>query len=155
MNTREAAIRSRIMRSVGTRNTGPELAVRRALRAMRLGYRLHARDLPGTPDIVLRGRRVAIFVHGCFWHGHDCPKGRPPRSRPDYWLPKLETNAARDRTKIEQLESLGWRCEVIWQCEAKDSGALTNRLSRLFDAETIGPRRRPRSGASTAPNERE
>lgn len=94
---------------------------------------LHRKELPGRPDIVLPGRRKAIFVHGCFWHAHDCPKGQPPKSRPDYWPPKLEANVNRDRTKLEQLESLGWRALVVWRCETKDLEALAARLQAFVD----------------------
>jgi DNA mismatch endonuclease (patch repair protein) len=96
-------------------------------------FRLHRKDLPGKPDIVLPKFRKAIFVHGCFWHAHGCSKGQPPKSRPEYWLPKLELNAERDRTKKEQLESLGWRVLVVWQCETKDIEALTSRVRDFVD----------------------
>ena len=108
--------------------TKPELIVRRLLHSMGFRYRLHRRDLPGRPDIVFVSRRKAIFVHGCFWHGHDCPKGRLPKSRLDYWQPKLDETKNRDRIKQEQLQSLGWRVLVIWQCETVDTRALAPRL---------------------------
>ena len=136
MDTRSPEQRRRIMQAVGSENTGPELRVRRLLHAMGFRFRLHRKDLPGRPDIVLPRYRLAIFVHGCFWHGHDCPKGRPPRSRPDYWLPKLEANANRDRTKMEQLESLGWRVAVVWQCETTDLEALRACLQLIVDNPT-------------------
>ena len=91
-------------------------------------YRLHRNDLPGKPDIVFVGRRKAIFVHGCFWHLHGCSKGRLPKSRLDYWQPKLEGNVDRDRKEMERFESLGWRTLVIWQCELVDADALAARL---------------------------
>lgn len=127
-DTRTPEQRRRIMQSVKTENTGPELVVRRLLHGMGYRYRLHRRDLPGKPDIVFVSRHKAIFVHGCFWHGHDCPKGRLPKSRLDYWQPKLDKNMARDRTKIEQLASLGWSVLVIWQCETVDKEVLAVRL---------------------------
>ena len=108
VDTRTPEQRRRIMQSVKSENTGPELAVRRLLHGMGYRYRLHRRDLPGRPDIAFVSRRKAIFVHGCFWHGHGCSKGRLPKSRLDYWQPKVDKNRERDRTKEEQLKSLGW-----------------------------------------------
>ncbi|MEE1655690.1 very short patch repair endonuclease [Microvirga sp. CF3062] len=133
MDTRSPEQRRRIMQAVKSKDTVPEIRVRRLLHAMGYRFRLYRKDLPGRPDIVLPSRRKAIFVHGCFWHAHGCPKGRPPKSRADYWLPKLEQNAARDRTKIEQLESLGWNVLVVWQCETKDADALAVRLQAFVD----------------------
>ncbi len=121
------------MRSVASKNTRPELIVRRTLHAMGYRFRLHRKDLPGKPDIVLPKYRKVIFVHGCFWHAHGCSKGQPPKSRLDYWLPKLDQNVERDRTKKEHLESLGWRALVIWQCETKDTAALASRLQAFVD----------------------
>ena len=125
------------MQSVKSKDTGPELIVRRLLHAMGYRYRLHRRDLPGKPDIAFISRRKAIFVHGCFWHGHDCPKGRLPKSRLDYWRPKLDRNKARDRTKEEQLKSLGWSVLVIWQCETVDKETLALRLQDFVDSRKI------------------
>lgn len=119
------------MRRVRGRDTGPELAVRRALRAMGVGYRLGGWDLPGRPDVVMPGRRLAIFVHGCFWHGHHCPRGaRTPQSNADYWIAKIERNRARDVRVADHLRALGWRAEVIWECELKPD--LQARLARLI-----------------------
>lgn len=112
------------MQSVGTKDTGPEWAVRRWLHSRGYRYRLHPKTLPGRPDIVLPGRRLAIFVHGCFWHSHGCDKGRAPKSKLDYWGPKLEANRERDARKAAELEALGWRVLTIWQCETKDDDAL-------------------------------
>lgn len=133
MDTRTPDQRRRIMQAVKSKDTGPELAVRRLLHGMGYRFRLHRRDLPGTPDIVLPKYRKAIFVHGCFWHSHGCSKGQPPKSRRDYWLPKLEQNVERDRRKIEQLEREGWKVLVVWQCETKDIEALTARLQEFVD----------------------
>lgn len=121
------------MRAVKSKDTKPELAVRRLLYSLGYRYRLHPKGLPGRPDIAFLGRRKAIFVHGCFWHGHECAKGRSPKSRLEYWQPKLEQNATRDRTKMEQLESLGWQSLVIWQCEIEDSDDLRKRLRIFLD----------------------
>lgn len=136
-DTRTPEQRRRIMQSVKTENTGPELVVRRLLHGMGYRYRLHRKDLPGKPDIVFVSRRKAIFVHGCFWHGHDCPKGRLPKSRLDYWRPKLDKNMARDRTKKEQLRLLGWSVLVIWQCETVDKEALAARLQDFVHRQDV------------------
>ena len=130
--------RSEVMRRVKGRDPGPELKVRRLLTRLGARYRLHRADLPGRPDIVLPGRRLAIFVHGCFWHGHDCPRGaRVPEARRDYWTAKVAGNRARDARNLSALSGAGWRVETIWECELKagDLPALEGRLSRLL-AET-------------------
>lgn len=119
------------MSSVGTKNTGPELTLRRMLHRDGYRYRLHAKNLPGRPDIVFPNRRKAIFVHGCFWHGHDCSKGRPPKSRGDYWTPKLLANKARDARRIEELANLGWTSITVWQCQLADPEG-TLRLVKKF-----------------------
>jgi DNA mismatch endonuclease (patch repair protein) len=121
------------MQSVKTKDTGPERAVRRALFAAGYRYRLHRRDLPGSPDVVFPGRKKAIFVHGCFWHGHGCSKGRASKSRIDYWGPKLEANKARDARNLRDLEAQGWSVLVIWQCELADMEALLPRLIAFVD----------------------
>ena len=133
MDTRTPEQRRHIMQAVKGKNTMPELIVRRVLHGMGYRYRLHRRDLPGTPDIAFISRRKAIFVHGCFWHSHDCPKGRLPKSRLEYWQPKLKKNKERDRTKEDHLRSLGWRVLVIWQCEIVDLEALALRLQDFVD----------------------
>lgn len=125
--------RSAVMRRVKGRDTGPERTVRRLLTALGARYRLHRGDLPGKPDIVLPGRRLAIFVHGCFWHGHDCARGaRIPKQNRDYWLAKVARNRARDAASAAALSAAGWRVETIWECELKDEAALTDRLSGLL-----------------------
>ena len=107
------------MARVRSRHTSPELSLRRALHAAGLRYRLHGR-LPGSPDIVLSKARLAIFVHGCFWHSHPaCKRARTPSTRQDYWIPKLARNVERDRSSIAALEGLGWRVIVVWECETK------------------------------------
>jgi len=138
VDTRTPEQRRRIMQAVKGKDTKPEWIVRRLLYGMGYRYRLHRKGLPGRPDIAFVGRKKAIFVHGCFWHGHECQKGRLPKSRLDYWQPKLEKNVNRDRTKIEQLESLGWRSLTVWQCELGDLDALTARLRAFLD-ETENP----------------
>lgn len=106
-----------LMAKVRSKNTGPETAVRRAAHAAGFRFRLHRRDLPGTPDLVFPCFRAAMFVHGCFWHGHGFKKGRLPKSRQDYWVPKITANRARDAAKQAQLEAAGWRVLTTWECE--------------------------------------
>lgn len=132
-DTRSPEQRRRIMQSVGSKDTGPELTVRRLLYKLGYRYRLYRKDLPGKPDIVFSGRKKAIFVHGCFWHSHDCKKGKPPKSRLDYWLPKLDANIRRDKEKIEQLEALGWKVLVIWQCEIGEIEKLATKLRDFLE----------------------
>ncbi len=124
----EPGARRRLMQAVKGKDTGPEKAVRSLLHGMGYRFRLHRRDLPGTPDIVLPARRAAIFVHGCFWHGHGCNIGRLPKSKLDYWQPKIGSNRARDARKRNELEATGWHVMEIWQCELKDSETLAARL---------------------------
>lgn len=134
----DTAARSRVMRAVKGKDTRPEKAVRSLLHALGYRFRLHRRDLPGSPDIVLPGRQAAIFVHGCFWHGHDCARGdRPPRDNAEYWRRKRAGNVARDAKRQAELMALGWRVLVVWECEMRDAAALAGRL-RAFLGRT-GP----------------
>jgi DNA mismatch endonuclease (patch repair protein) len=122
--------RSAVMRRVKGRDTSPEVKVRKLLTAMGLRYRLHRRDLPGAPDIVLGPRKLAIFVHGCFWHGHDCVRGaRVPKQNRDYWTSKVGRNRARDERTQEALRAKGWTSLIIWECELKDQAALRRKLA--------------------------
>ena len=122
--------RSAVMRRVKGKDTSPELRVRRLLRRMGVGYRLHRADLPGKPDIAMPGRKLALFVHGCFWHGHDCARGaRTPKANRDYWQAKIGRNRARDAEHQRALESMGWRVLTLWECELKDEAAVERRLS--------------------------
>ncbi len=107
------------MRRIKGKNTRPEVLVRALLRELGYpGYRLHRQDLPSRPDVAFIGRRKAIFVHGCFWHGHDCRKGlRRPKSNADYWVPKIEHNRQRDTKALIELERLGWDVNIIWECD--------------------------------------
>jgi DNA mismatch endonuclease (patch repair protein) len=115
--------RSAVMRAVKSRDTSPELAVRRILRAAGIGYRLGGGGLPGRPDVVMQGRRVAVFVHGCFWHGHDCARGaRRPKANAAYWTAKIGRNRARDAVARVALEDVGWRVVTVWECEMKTAG---------------------------------
>tara|TARA_R110002072_G_scaffold302300_2_gene484640 strand:+ start:104 stop:508 length:405 start_codon:yes stop_codon:yes gene_type:complete len=133
MDTRTPEQRRRIMQSVKTQDTGPEMIVRRMLHSHGYRYRLHRKDLPGRPDIVFKGRRKAIFVNGCFWHGHGCSKGKLPKSKLNYWQPKIEQNMARDARKISELEANGWQVLVVWQCEIADSQALWRQLQEFVE----------------------
>ena len=137
MDTRTPEQRRRIMQAVKSKNTKPELVVRRLLHRMGYRYRLHRKDLPGRPDIALISRRKAIFIHGCFWHGHECRKGKLPKSRLDYWKPKLERNKERDREKSGALEAQGWAVLIIWQCEMIDLDALSLRLHGFIDSADL------------------
>jgi len=124
------------MQAVKSKDTKPEMRVRRLLHTMGYRYRLHRKNLPGKPDIVFPSRKKVIFVHGCFWHSHGCKIGQPPKSRTEYWQPKLAQNVQRDRTKEEHLRALGWDVLVIWQCETRVSDALAPKLiSFLEDRE--------------------
>jgi DNA mismatch endonuclease (patch repair protein) len=124
--------RRRLMQQVKGKDTLPEKTVRSLLHRMGYRFRLHRRDLPGTPDIVLPGWRVALFVHGCYWHGHGCRIGKLPKSRLDYWGPKIDANRARDRRKETALAAIGWRVEVVWQCELADQKQLASRLRAIL-----------------------
>lgn len=130
----DAAKRSAVMRRVKARDTTPERRVRKLLTGLGARYRLHRKDLPGSPDIVLPGRRLAVFVHGCFWHGHDCPRGaRVPKANRDYWLAKIGRNRTRDAVTTAALHAQGWRVETIWECDLKDEAALLERLRSFLN----------------------
>jgi DNA mismatch endonuclease, patch repair protein len=121
--------RSAVMRAVKSRNTAPELMLRNMLRSIRPGYRLHRADLPGKPDVVYGPSRLAIFMHGCFWHGHDCRRGaRAPKNNAAYWSAKIARNRQRDASHLEALAAQGWRALVVFECELKDRAALERRL---------------------------
>jgi DNA mismatch endonuclease (patch repair protein) len=122
--------RSSVMRQVKATGTTPERRVRKLLTGLGLRYRLHRKDLPGAPDIVLPGRRLAVFVHGCFWHGHDCARGaRVPKQNREYWTGKIGRNRARDERTRAELVSLGWTALVVWECELRDEAGLKQRLA--------------------------
>ena len=132
--TDDPIARSRTMRAVKDRNTTPELIVRRYLHSQGFRYRLHRRDLPGRPDIVFPGRRKAIFVHGCFWHGHACSRGaRAPKTNQDYWRAKIERNRERDKQHRAALERLGWSSIVIWECELRNAQQAFAQLEKFLD----------------------
>lgn len=125
--------RSKLMARVRNKNTGPELQVRRILHRLGYRFRLHRRDLPGSPDIVLSRHMKAIFVHGCFWHGHDCPKGRRPRSRTEFWNKKLDVNLARDHDSSEGLRSSGWDVLIVWECETTEPTVVEGLLKAFLE----------------------
>lgn len=129
--------RSYIMSSVGSKNTGPELVVRKLLHGLGYRYRLHKRELPGSPDIVFQKRKKVIFIHGCFWHGHECRYGRLPKSKSDYWEPKIAKNRERDEMNVRRLEQLGWGALVIWQCQLKDIDAARKRLIQFLGSTRV------------------
>jgi DNA mismatch endonuclease (patch repair protein) len=129
-----ASTRSRMMSGIRGRDTRPEMAVRRALFSAGLRYRLHRRDLPGAPDVALGGRKVAIFVHGCFWHRHKgCRYAKLPATRPEFWKAKLEGNAERDERSIEALKAMGWRVLIVWECAIRDKEKLSTLPTVLSD----------------------
>lgn len=128
--------RSARMALIHARDTKPELAVRRLLHGLGYRYRLHVGALPGRPDLVFASRRKVIFVHGCFWHQHasaTCKLARLPKSRLDFWLPKLERNRERDRETRAALRRLGWRALVVWECGLRDLAAVERRTRRFME----------------------
>ena len=125
--------RSALMARIRSRDTKPEIAVRRLLHSLGYRFRLHRRDLPGKPDIVLPRHRLVIFVHGCFWHQHpDCRLASRPKTRQNYWGPKLAGNVRRDQTAQDSLRSLGWRVAVVWECDTRKPLTLVQRIESLF-----------------------
>lgn len=122
--------RSALMSKVRGKNTKPEMIVRRSLHAMGVRFRLHVKELPGRPDIVMRPRKAAIFVHGCFWHSHaGCRRCRIPSTNSEFWAEKLERNRSRDQAAIAALEDNGWHVLVLWECETRPGPDLDRRLS--------------------------
>ena len=129
MKAEDPARRSATMRAVKSRDTTPELIVRALLRRFAPFYRLHRKDVVGNPDIAYLGRRRAIFVHGCFWHGHDCARGaRAPKANADYWRAKIAKNRMRDAANVEKLHAADWRTLTVWECELKDLDTLEAKL---------------------------
>jgi DNA mismatch endonuclease (patch repair protein) len=127
--------RSERMARVRAKDTRPELFVRRLVFSLGYRYRLHARDLPGHPDLVFRKLRKVIFIHGCFWHRHGaCALARLPKSRLEFWVPKLEGNKRRDQRNKRALAKQGWKVLTIWECQLKSTGRLETRIRRFLDA---------------------
>jgi len=133
MDTVSVRRRSAIMARVRSQDTKPELRVRRLVHRLGYRYRLHRRDLPGAPDLVFPARRKVIFVHGCFWHQHRCPRGaRQPANNSAYWLKKLEANQRRDRANRRRLAALGWGVLVLWECRLRDQGGVERCVQRFL-----------------------
>lgn len=129
--------RSDLMRRVRGKDTAPEWSVRRLLHGLGYRYRLHASRLPGKPDLCFPARRKAIFVHGCFWHGHNCRRGaRMPKTNCDYWIRKLARNKDRDAAQQDALAAAGWAVMVVWECEIRDLATLAQRLDDFLGART-------------------
>ena len=129
----DKAKRSSVMRSVKSKDTGTEMAVRRALHAAGFRYILHRKDLPGKPDLVFPKKRKVIFVHGCFWHQHpDCRAAHRPATNSEYWDAKLDRNLERDELNLASLLEKGWQSHVVWECELKDCASLLERLKRFL-----------------------
>lgn len=134
MDTRSKEKRSEIMAAVHSKDTGPEMLVRRFLWSKGMRYRVHAANIPGRPDVAVRRHKLAIFVHGCFWHGHeDCSRGRLPKSRLEYWGPKIEANKKRDIAIAEQLKWEGWHQVVVWECQLRTQQAAAAALQQLWN----------------------
>ncbi|MFO1089823.1 MAG: DNA mismatch endonuclease Vsr [Hyphomicrobiales bacterium] len=130
----DPARRSMMMARIRSKNTAPEIEVRRAAFALGLRYRLHKKNLPGSPDLVFAKHRTVIFVHGCFWHRHPgCIDAVTPKSRSDFWLRKFEANKARDVRVCDQLRAMGWRTVIIWECETTNQLKLRQMLTAAFD----------------------
>jgi DNA mismatch endonuclease (patch repair protein) len=128
--------RSELMRRVKQKNTTPEIILRKALHKAGLRFRLHP-GLPGTPDIVLPSRKLAIFVHGCFWHRHEgCKYATTPKSNRKYWLNKFDENVRRDKQKSIQLTKLGWNVMIVWECETKNSNILNKIVEEVLSSGT-------------------
>jgi DNA mismatch endonuclease (patch repair protein) len=128
-------LRSRIMRAIKSGDTAPELVVRSLAHRMGYRFRLHRKDLPGKPDLVFPRLRKAIFVHGCFWHGHDCARGaRVPKNNREYWTKKIEKNQERDSIARTALARLGWKVAVFWECELKNESLAGARIRKFLAA---------------------
>jgi DNA mismatch endonuclease (patch repair protein) len=133
MDTLTKAERSERMARIKSKDTQPELRVRRLVHGLGYRYRVHRRDLPGSPDLVFSSRRKVVFVHGCFWHGHpDCKVANKPKSRTDFWLAKFEGNRVRDAKNQSALRVAGWRVFTVWECETKDTARLASKLLRFL-----------------------
>lgn len=133
--------RSANMSRIRSKDTGPELAVRRLLHRLGYRFRVHRKDLPGKPDVVFMGRRKIVLVHGCFWHGHaTCVDGRRPKSREEYWGPKIAGNIARDARHLAALEGAGWSVMTVWGCETQDEDALAERLQGFLGPKKVNAR---------------
>ncbi len=126
----DSATRSRMMSGIRGRNTKPEILIRSLLHRQGFRFRLHVRDMPGKPDIVLPRYRALLFVHGCFWHGHNCPLFKLPGTRPDFWREKIDRNRTNDSRAKEALLANGWRVGIIWECALRGAGKNTEGVAQ-------------------------
>ena len=141
--------RRRNMQANKSKDTKPEVALRRMLHALGYRYRLHRSDLPGKPDVVFPARRKVVEVRGCFWHGHGCfPLGQIPKSRTDYWIPKIAATKLRDAANMERLRAAGWDVMEVWECRIRSDPAAVGRDMAAF----LGPPRAGRSAGCPAPS---
>ena len=137
-NDRTDSLRSALMRKVRRQDTGPEMIVRRLLHREGYRFRLHAGDLPGRPDIVFRGRRKVIFVHGCFWHRHEgCRRTTTPKTRREFWEDKFAANRKRDAVAVSSLKQASWEVAIVWECETEDGGELKDRLVAFLEGRPV------------------
>lgn len=134
MDKLTASQRSAIMARVKTKGSKPELQVRSALHRLGYRYRLHCEELPGRPDLVFPAKKKVIFVHGCFWHGHYCPRGKLPATNVEFWKTKICKNRKRDAKLLEQLQTLGWDAEIIWECEIRSDKQFLVKLTHFLNA---------------------
>ncbi|MBT2865909.1 DNA mismatch endonuclease Vsr [Chromobacterium violaceum] len=132
MDTLSPEARSRVMGRIKSKHTKPEMAVRKIAYGLGYRYRLHGKELPGKPDLVFKGRRQAVFVHGCFWHGHDCGRCRMPKSNQAYWQAKIQANMSRDAAARMRLEEMGWRILEIWECQTRDASLIESMLKNFL-----------------------
>jgi DNA mismatch endonuclease (patch repair protein) len=132
-DTRTVQQRSANMRAVRSKNTAPEILVRSTLHRLGYRFRLHRRDLPGTPDLVFPARKCVIFIHGCFWHGHECARGSLPSTNVTFWQTKIGKNKERDTRAQQELKKSGWKVLAVWECEMKNKIRFQNRLVRFLD----------------------
>lgn len=134
MDTVSQERRSQIMSAVRSKNTQAELLVRRYLWSQGIRYRIYPKNLPGKPDIVIRQHKLTIFIHGCFWHGHEgCPRGRIPKSREEYWKSKIEANKLRDQQIESKLTALGWQQLIIWDCQLRTRQSASKTLPKILE----------------------
>lgn len=132
--------RSYNMSRIKNRDTKPEMIVRRLVYSLGFRYRLHLKDLPGKPDLVFKGRKKVIFVHGCYWHMHDCRYGRvTPRTNAEFWRKKRESNVTRDKNNIKRLQDSGWEILVIWECETREPEELSTKIKHFLENSSDHP----------------
>lgn len=134
MDNLSPAERGKQMALVRSKHTKPEMLVRRLVHGLGYRYRLHGTDLPGTPDLVFRARKKVVFVHGCFWHGHKCRLGRMPKSKLEYWMPKISNNRQRDLHNLRSLRGMRWRVLVLWECELQKHDRLVDKIKAFLMA---------------------